>query len=45
VARRVGPWSDPAHRAITAELVRLCLPHTGDRPELACPLRDGQLVR
>lgn len=34
MARPKPPHSDPAQTAIAIELVRLTLPHRGERPEL-----------
>lgn len=39
--------SDAMAAAVTAELIRLCLPHLPDteRPELNCPITEGRLYR
>lgn len=43
--RPAPPLSDAAHRAVTAELVRLTFPHHDERPELLAPVPEGALVR
>lgn len=47
MARPRPRCSDAMLAAVTAELVRLCLPHApaSERPKLRCPITDGRLYR